>query len=155
MAQWGDARCADRDALCRRLDRPDTLPVPTRRGGRLYNVCKDAEHPRGVWRRTTLASCRTPAPHWDVLLDLDALAAAEGEDWIWQGAATLPPAHARVMPQLSRGGSDAVVLRAFDLVARRFVTDGFALPEAKRSVAWLDSDTLLLATALGGATLSG
>jgi hypothetical protein len=33
MARWGDARfAADRDALCRLLDRPDNLPVPTRRG---------------------------------------------------------------------------------------------------------------------------
>jgi hypothetical protein len=33
MARWGDARfAADRDALCRVLDRPDNLPVPTRRG---------------------------------------------------------------------------------------------------------------------------
>src|SRR4051812_45791408 len=103
MARLGDARfAADRDALCRLLDRPDNLPVPTRRGGLLYNFWKDAEHPRGVWRRTTLASYRTPAPDWDVLLNLDALAVAEGEDWIWQGATPLPPDHARAMLRLSR-----------------------------------------------------
>jgi prolyl oligopeptidase len=156
MARLGDARfAADRDELCGLLDRPDNLPVPTRRGGLLYNFWKDADHQRGVWRRTTLTSYRTAAPDWDVLLDLDALAAAEGEDWIWQGAATLPPAHARAMLRLSRGGSDAVVLREFDLVERSFVADGFALPEAKGGVVWLDQDTLLLSSALGGATASG
>src|SRR5215218_6466027 len=51
MARLADTRfAADRDALCRLLDRPDNLPVPTRRGGLLYNFWKDAEHPRGVWR---------------------------------------------------------------------------------------------------------
>jgi prolyl oligopeptidase len=156
MARFGDARfAADRDELCTLLDRPDNLPVPGRRGGLLYNFWKDADHPRGIWRRTTLDSYRTEAPQWDVLLDLDALATAEAEDWIWQGAATLPPEHACAILRLSRGGSDAVVLREFDLTARQFVADGFALPEAKGGVVWLDQDTLLLSTALGGATASG
>ena len=141
---------ADRDALRDALDRPDRIAHVVRRGGWLYNFWKDAAHPRGVWRRTTLASYRTEAPDWDVLLDLDALAAAEAEDWVWKGAATLPPAHARAIVSLSRGGSDAVVLREFALDARRFVADGFALPEAKGAAAWLDADTLLLTSAYGG-----
>jgi prolyl oligopeptidase len=156
MARFGDTRfAADRDELRALLDRPDNLPIPARRGGLLYNFWKDADHPRGLWRRTTLASYRTPEPDWDVLLDLDALAAAEAEDWIWQGATTLPPEHARAILRLSRGGSDAVVLREFDLGERRFVADGFVLPEAKGGVAWLDRDTVVLSTALGGATSSG
>jgi prolyl oligopeptidase len=156
MARFGDANfAADRDELCALLDRPDNLPVPVRRGGLLYNFWKDADHLRGIWRRTTLASYRTEAPDWDILLDLDALAAAEAEDWIWQGAATLPPDHARAILRLSRGGSDAVVLREFDLPTRQFVADGFVLPEAKGGVEWLDRDTLLLSTALGGTTSSG
>ncbi len=167
-AAWADARTADtvarladarygrdRDALRALLDRPDNLPVPARRGGLLYNFWRDAAQPRGLWRRTTLQSYRTPAPDWEVLLDLDALAAAENEDWVWQGAATLPPDHARALVRLSRGGSDAAVLREFDLPSRRFVLDGFALPEAKGGAAWLDADTLLLSTALGGETRSG
>jgi len=146
---------ADRDALRALLDRPDNLPIPARRGGRLYNFWKDADHPRGVWRRTTLQSYRNESPDWEILLDLDALAEAEDEDWIWQGATTLPPAHDRAILRLSRGGSDAVVLREFDLAQRMFVADGFALPEAKGGIAWLDRDTLLLSTALNGATRSG
>ncbi|MGI4954238.1 MAG: prolyl oligopeptidase family serine peptidase, partial [Janthinobacterium lividum] len=82
-------------------------------------------------------------------------AAAEGEDWIWQGAITLPPDHARALVRLSRGGSDAAVLREFDLPSRQFVPGGFALPEAKGGMAWLDADTLLLSSALGGETRSG
>ena len=151
----GPAFEADRDALRTLLDRPDNLPVPGRRGGLLYNFWKDAAHPKGLWRRTTLASYRSDAPEWDVLLDLDALAAMEAEDWVWGGAATLPPTHQRAMLRLSRGGSDAVVLREFDLVTRAFVPNGFDLPEAKGGAVWLDQDTLLLSSAGQGATQSG
>jgi prolyl oligopeptidase len=150
LARVADAGfAADRDALTAILDRPDNIPHVTRRGGRLYNVWRDAAHPRGLWRRVTMASYRTLAPDWDILLDLDALAAAEGEDWIWHGAATLPPAHERAILRLSRGGADAVVLREFDLSARAFVTGGFVAPEAKGGVDWIDADTVLLSSALG------
>ena len=146
---------ADTATLCTLLDRPDNLPVPNRRGGLLYNFWRDAAHPRGLWRRTSLQSYATLAPDWDVLLDLDALAAAEAEDWVWAGSATLPPDHARALLRLSRGGSDAVVLREFDLRTRTFVAHGFDLPEQKGGAAWLDEDTLLLSTALRDATTSG
>ena len=50
-----------------------------------------------VWRdrdrrMLSLASYRTAAPDWEVVLDLDALARAEGEDWVWHGCTSLPPA---------------------------------------------------------------
>ena len=151
----GPAFDAARATLRTLLDRPDNIPVPARRAGLLYNFWRDARNPRGLWRRTTLASFRTAAPEWDTLLDLDALAAAENEDWVWAGAATLPPEHRRAILSLSRGGSDATVQREFDLDARTFVPNGFHLPEAKSSTAWLDPDTLLLATALGPVTTSG
>ncbi len=146
---------ADRDTLRALLDRPDNLAVPARRGGLLYNFWKDAAHPRGIWRRTTLDSYRTDVPEWDVLLELDAVAESEGEDWVWMGSATLPPDHDRALLRLSRGGSDAVVLREFDLGSRRFVQNGFQLAEAKGGATWLDRDTLLLASAGQGATNSG
>lgn len=156
LARFGDAAfAADRDAVRALLDRPDKLPVVTRRGGLLYNVWRDAGHPRGLWRRTTPDSYRTAAPEWDVLLDVDALAAAEGEDWVWQGAATLPPDHDRALVRLSRGGGDAAVVREYDLPSRRFLPGGFVLPEAKGGAVWLDRDTLLLSSALGGVTRSG
>ena len=151
LARYGGAgTLADRDALAAILDRPDKLPGIGRRGGLVWNFWQDAGNPRGVWRRTTLESFRSASPAWDVVLDLDALAQAEGEDWIWQGATTLPPLHDRAMLRLSRGGGDAVVLREFDVAGRRFVEDGFALPEAKGGVDWIDRDTLLLASAFGG-----
>lgn len=55
----------------------------------------------------------------------------------------------RTMMQLSRGGADAVVMREFDLVSKRFVPDDqqpFFLPEAKSRVAWKSRDVLLVGT---------
>ena len=158
LAHFGDARFgADRDALAVIFDRPDNIPLIARRGTRVFNFWKDAAHPRGLWRTTTLDSYRSEQPEWDILLDLDALAAREDEDWSWSGASTLPGAHDRAIVMLSRGGADAVVLREFDLPARDFISGGFMLPEAKSGSAWLDRDAVLLSSALGEgmATSSG
>ncbi len=158
LARLSDARvAADAEAVRMAMDRPDKIPHITRRGGLLYNYWKDADHPRGLWRRTTEEGYRQPAPPWDVLIDLDALVKDEGEDWVWHGAAVLHGTHDRAMLKLSRGGGDAVVLREFDIPSRRFVADGFTLPEAKGGVDWLDRDTLLLSSAFGEgmATSSG
>jgi prolyl oligopeptidase len=150
LARFGGARFkADTDTLTAIFDRPDNIPYVTRRGGLLYNFWQDAEHPRGLWRRTTLAAFVTDRPDWETLLDLDALAAAEGEDWVWGGSSTLPPDHHRAILRLSRGGSDAVVLREFDLTRKAFVEGGFTLPQAKGATDWLDADTLLLSSAYG------
>ncbi len=94
-------------------------------------------------------SFKTDKPDWDVILDIDALGKAEGEDWVYGGATALPPDYDRAMIRLSRGGSDASVNREFDINARAFVADGFSLPEAKGNLNWLDRDTLLAATSLG------
>jgi len=158
MARFGDAHfAADRDTLAAIFDRPDNIPIITRRGSRVFNFWKDAEHPRGLWRATSLDSYRSEQPEWDVLLDLDALAAKESEDWIWGGATTVPGSHDRAILMLSRGGADAHVLREFDLASRDFVSGGFTLPEAKGGAAWFDRDTLLLFSAFGDdmATNSG
>ncbi|UPY37984.1 prolyl oligopeptidase family serine peptidase [Sediminicoccus sp. KRV36] len=150
LARLADARFeADRAAVKALLDRPDKLAQVTRRGRHLYNFWQDAAQPRGIWRRTSLESYRGPTPDWEILLDLDALAATEGEDWIWFGAITLPGTHARAMLHLSPGGGDAVVLREFDLETRSFVPDGFVLPAAKGGMVWLDQDRLLLSSAHG------
>jgi prolyl oligopeptidase len=151
LARFAGARfAADRDTLAAIFDRRDNIPYVQRRAGLLYNFWQDAEHPRGLWRRTTLQEFRKDAPEWEVLLDLDALAAEESEDWVWKMASTLPPDHKRAILYFSRGGSDASVLREFDLTQKRFVEDGFTLPEAKGGASWLDADMLILSSAFGG-----
>ncbi|MER8600475.1 prolyl oligopeptidase family serine peptidase [Mesorhizobium sp. M1339] len=147
----------DHDALTAIFDRPDRIPLISRRGQYLYNFWQDARNPRGLWRRTTLAAYMKVDPQWELLLDLDALAASDGEDWIWGGASLEPERRERAVLRLSRGGSDAVVHREFDLSSQSFVADRFNLPEAKGNIDWLDSNTLLLSSARGDgmATRSG
>ena len=127
------------------LDAPGRIPYPTWQGDHFYNLWQDAANPRGLWRRTPTLS----PPAWEVLLDLDALAEAEGESWVWAGATFRRPSHDLALVALSRGGADAVVIREFDLVRVAFVDDGFVLPEAKSSVSWVDRDTLFVCTDVG------
>lgn len=136
------------------LDSRERIPAVTRRGPWLYNFWQDAEHPRGLWRRTTLAEYRKPAPQWHTLLDLDALGRDEHENWVWAGAVCLRPDDTRCLLKLSRGGADATVVREFDLAGLRFVEGGFALPEAKSDIDWLDADTVFVATDFGAGTLT-
>jgi prolyl oligopeptidase len=143
-----------RDEVREVLDADDRIPYVRRRGEHLYNFWQDAEHPRGLWRRTTLASYRGAEPEWEVVLDVDALAAAEGESWVWRGAAVLRPGHHRALVELSRGGADAAVVREFDLVSLSFVEDGFALPEAKSQVGWIDEDRVYVGTDFGEGSLT-
>ncbi|MFG1918636.1 prolyl oligopeptidase family protein [Micromonospora sp. NPDC048898] len=150
-ALTSDEAFADMRAEIRQvLDSDERITYPGWYGdGFYYNFWRDGAHPRGVWRRTTLDQYRGPDPNWDVLLDVDALAAAEDENWIWSGARMLRPGYHRALISLSRGGADAVVVREFDLQGRAFVVDGFTLPEAKSSVCWIDLDTIYVATDFG------
>jgi len=130
------------------------IPYGRLRGGFIYNFWQDQDHVRGIWRRARLESYETPQPQWEVLLDVDQLAAAEGRNWVFKGALALPPAGERCLITLSDGGKDASEVREFDVAARAFVTDGFHLPEAKSQVAWQDHDTLLVATDWGAGSLT-
>ncbi|MFD4194386.1 prolyl oligopeptidase family serine peptidase [Amycolatopsis thermoflava] len=143
-----------RDEAREVLDADDRIPYIRRRGEYFYNFWQDAAHPRGLWRRTTLDSYRTERPEWEVLLDVDALAEAEGENWVWQGAAVLRPSYRRGLAELSRGGADAAVVREFDLEAREFVAGGFELPEAKSRVGWIDEDRIYVGTDFGPGSMT-
>ncbi|MEU6565267.1 prolyl oligopeptidase family serine peptidase [Nocardia nova] len=141
------------------LDTDTRIPYPTRRGPWLYNFWRDAEHPRGMWRRTTFDDYRTDDPAWDVLIDLDDLATAEGENWVWGGAAVLRPSQHLALISLSRGGADAKVIREFDLTTRQFRAPdgperGFHLPEAKSQLRWIDADTVYVGTDFGPGSLT-
>ncbi|KUI44119.1 prolyl oligopeptidase [Mycobacterium sp. IS-1590] len=136
------------------LDTDARIPYVRRRGEHLYNFWRDADHPRGLWRRTTLDSYRGEQPEWDVLIDVDALADEDDENWVWAGADVLEPDFSLALVELSRGGADATVVREFDMTTRQFVADGFALPEAKSSVTWQDRDTVLLGTDFGPGSLT-
>lgn len=136
------------------LDTDTRIPYVRRRGEYLYNFWRDAANPRGLWRRTTLESYRTEEPHWEVVIDVDALARADDENWVWAGADVLDPDHTRALISLSRGGADAAIVREFDMVAMQFVDGGFELPEAKTAITWEDEDTVLVGTDFGEGALT-
>lgn len=136
------------------LDADERIPHVRRRGEYLYNFWRDAAHPRGLWRRTTLDEYRKPDPEWELLLDVDSLAAREGENWVWQGATILRPENRRCLIELSRGGADATVVREFDIQQRDFVEGGFELPEAKSSVSWIDENRIYVGTDFGPGSMT-
>jgi prolyl oligopeptidase len=114
--------------------------------GQVRDFWQDADHVRGILRTTTLASYRTATPEWRTVLDIDALARAEGKNWVYKGASCLRPDDRYCLISLSNGGKDAVEAREFDMATGRFVDGGFRLPEAKHRVSWVDKDTLAVAT---------
>jgi prolyl oligopeptidase len=136
------------------LDSRDRIAYPSILGDRLYNFWQDADHPRGIWRRTSWESYLSGSPEWEVVLDVDTLARTEGVPWSYGGAECLAPEYRRCLVRLSRGGADAVEVREFDLETSSFLGDGFRLPEAKQSVAWIDRDRLLVATDLGAGSMT-
>ncbi|HSS12512.1 MAG TPA: hypothetical protein VLL04_01375, partial [Rhizomicrobium sp.] len=142
------------DAILEVLDATDRIPMGNLSHGFVYNFWQDTKNPKGVWRRTSIADYQNPAPRWELLLDVDALAKTEKENWVFKGA-ECSPGDVRCLIRLSRGGGDAIVIREYDLKAKNLATDGFAMPEAKTDASYLDDDTILFATAKDGETTSG
>lgn len=132
----------------------DRIPGPHVVGAKVRNFWTDAEHPRGLWRETTLADYRAAKPKWQILIDVDALGAAEKESFVWHGSTCLQPKRTRCLVRLSRGGGDAVIVREYDVDKRAFVPNGFVVPEGKTRVAWKDEDTIFVGTDFGPGTLS-
>jgi prolyl oligopeptidase len=136
------------------LNSRERIPTVARGGDFLYNFWQDDAHKRGLWRRTSLQEYRKPQPQWEILLDIDALGAAEKENWVFAGVDRFEPNATRCLVMLSRGGADAHVVREFDMRSKTFVKDGFTLPEAKSDVSWVDADTLFVGTDFGPGSLT-
>jgi prolyl oligopeptidase len=143
----------DYEAILKVMDAADRIPYGDLDHRYVFNFWQDAQHPKGIWRRTTITDYRNTAPAWEVLLDLDKLAADEHENWVWKGA-DCSPSLKRCLLHLSRGGGDAVVVREFDPAAKAFVPDGFQLTEAKSSISWLDEDSVLFGTDFGPGSMT-
>ena len=144
---------ANYDSILKVLDATDRIPYAGLDHQYAFNFWQDAEHAKGIWRRTTIADYANSSPNWDVLLDLDKLAADEKENWVWKGAQCSPTLKTCLV-NLSRGGGDAVVAREFDLVSKAFVKDGFFLKEAKSDVAIVDDNTVLFGTDFGPGSMT-
>ena len=136
------------------LDTDARIPYVRRRGDHLYNFWRNAANPRGLWRRTTLDRYRAASPDWEVLIDVDELGRADDEPWVWAGAKVIEPDHSLALISLSRGGSDAAVVREFDMRTSEFVAGGFEVPEAKTQISWEDENTVLIGTDFGDGSLT-
>lgn len=137
------------------LEAKDKIPSVDYVGKNLVNFWRDDAHVRGILRTTTLASYKTKKPAWKTIIDFDALAKKENENWIYKGMTCLEPDETLCMISLSRGGKDAVVMREFDMKKKAFITThGFTLPEAKTMLSWVDKDSLLVGTDFGPGSLT-
>jgi len=136
------------------LQDKERIPYGQLRGEYVYNLWRDEEHVRGIWRRAKLADYLKDDVPWEVLLDVDRLAEIEKENWVYKGTVPLPPQYTRYLINLSRGGKDAHVVREFDVATKAFVPDGFQLEEAKSRVSWYDRDTLVVGTDFGEGSLT-
>jgi prolyl oligopeptidase len=142
-----------RDALTV-LDSKSRIPEINQRGKYVYNLWKDAEHPRGLYRRTTVDSLRSGAPKWETVLDVDALAKQENIPWAFGGMTFLPSDYTHCLLRLSPGGGDAAEVREFDADTLNFVEGGFFLPSAKSRVSWIDENTVYVGTDFGEGSLT-
>ena len=136
------------------LTAQDRTPTPSFHGDGIGNFWQDAKNVRGLWRETSVDSYRSATPKWTTVLDLDALAKREKANWIFKGADCLAPDDTLCLVNLSDGGKDAVAVREFDAKKKAFVAKGFSIPEGKHRIAWLDKDTLLVATDFGPGSLT-
>lgn len=143
-----------RDQILEVLDSEARIPWPNQMGHYIYNFWKDADHPRGIWRRTTLAEYRKASPDWETVLDVDALGTAEGRKWVFKGAQCLKPEYRRCLVSLSPDGGDAVEVREFDTVSKSFLKNGFHLPVAKTQADWIDRDHIFVGTDFGPGSMT-
>ena len=120
----------------------------------LMNFWQDDANPKGLVRMTSMESYRTDDPEWDVILDVDKLAAEEGREWVYRGMNCLGPERKYCLVSLSDGGKDASEQREFDMETRTFVEDGFFFPEGLNRVQWVDKDTLIVTMDWGEGTLT-
>ncbi len=132
----------------------ERIPYVSKCGDYFYNFWKDEKNLKGIWRRTTIDEYKKNEPKWEVVLDLDEVSKEEGVSWVWKGADILEPDCKIALVKLSRGGSDAHIMREFDIERKEFKKDGFFVPEAKSEVSWIDENNIYLATDFGPGTLT-
>ncbi len=132
----------------------EKIADPSIVGKYIYNFWKDSINQRGLWRRTSFDDYLNESPKWETVLDIDSLSKADSVSWVYEGVDRLYPDFNLCLLSLSRGGSDATVVKEFDLRTKEFVNDGFQLPEAKQSVGWIDRNTVFIGTDFGKGSMT-
>lgn len=168
LATLGDPTNSDTyDRVLAVLESNDRIPYVSQYGhdesgqAILFNFWKDASNPKGLWRKTTLESYKSDSPEWTTVLDVDALAKEDDIGWVYKGSRPLARARDEVasskmversLLQLSRGGSDAVHVKEFDLTTNQFVPpeeQPFYVPEAKTRISYKSRNVVLVGTDVG------
>src|SRR5512138_1232142 len=80
-----------RDRIRGILDSKEKTPYVAKRGTYYYNFWRDAQNPKGLIRRTSLAEYKKKEPKWELILDIDQLAKDEKENWVYAGNQCLYP----------------------------------------------------------------
>ncbi len=132
----------------------ERIARPTLLGDYIYNFWQDAEHVRGIWRRSPKRVYLDGNPQWETLIDIDEMYAMDSIKWVYKGASGLSPDYKRFMVYLSKGGGDATVIREYDVDTKTFVENGFSLEESKGGVSWLDENTLMVSRDFGEGTMT-
>ncbi|GAA0817204.1 prolyl oligopeptidase family serine peptidase [Colwellia asteriadis] len=130
------------------------IPYARERAGFYYNFWRDENHVRGIYRRTTFEEYQKASPKWETVLDIDALAKQDNENWVYKGMNCHKPTYQRCLVSLSRGGADATVIKEFDVKTKSFVKGGFSLPEAKSSVSWHSENKVFVGTDFGEGSMT-
>jgi prolyl oligopeptidase len=136
------------------LQSKDKIPYVSYRGGEVHNFWQDADHVRGIWRKSTLPSYLSDSPVWETVLDIDALAKSEDKNWVYKGLDCLAPNYERCIINLSDGGKDAVVRREFKPNDKTFIENGFVTEESKGGMSWLSETAMVVGVDFGEGSMT-
>ncbi len=142
------------DDLLAIYNSPEKIPYVSIYNREAHNFWQDETNTKGIWRKSSLDNYIAGNPTWETVLDIDALAAKEGKNWVYKGRSCLEPLNQRCIISLSDGGKDAVVRREFNVKQGRFAKAGFNLPESKGSTSWLDVDHMVVGIDFGDGTMT-
>jgi prolyl oligopeptidase len=93
--------------------KPSAFPTARSAGGYVYNFWQDDAHERGIWRRSrwpTMPPARRRGRRCSII---DALAKAEGANWVYKGVSCRRRRMSDCLLSLSDGGKDAVRVREY------------------------------------------
>ena len=98
----------------------DKIPYINLDDNLVYNHWTDDSNPQGLLRRTTIKDFLNVKPNWEIILDLDNLSKAENIKWVFKGY-DISPKKEKMLLYLSPGGSDANVVREYDILKKEFL----------------------------------
>lgn len=143
-----------KERLLKSYNAKDKIAYPEIAGDYVYNLWKDENNQRGVWRRIPIDGFINNKSNWEVVLDIDKLSENENKKWVFKGAEWLKPENEICLLYLSDGGSDKNFMREFNTEKKEFVSNGFNHKESKDGASWIDENTVLIYRDFGEGTLT-